>query len=367
MARQMLALAVLLSAQLPAAAVPLFYNDGATHVLAINADSVAVYRSSTAVMVAGADVQGNVTLGTDPAAPDGPTSAATFIATGGRIRGNLEGGQAGNGAAFRVALSGDTRIDGDANIFGTNDFNVSIADNVRVGGDVIIERNSASTGGLLSVSGGVFSGTFSTWTSTINFALTEISGGDFQGQVVLSDTTSRISGGNFSSLYVTNGGNRSIITGGHFQSTSFAGGAVDIFDGLFEGQISANMELGSLSIFGGEFGGGLLAGSSLFGTLNVFGGLFDAGSNWSVGIGANVYGHELRLTGNRLTGFLADGNYLDVLLGGCSGVTCGLNLIETRPVSVPEPRSLALLSVGVLLLMMTRRKGVGVAHRPPNF
>lgn len=357
-------IAVLVLGMPTAIAVPLVLNDGLTHVVSGAPDGVVVYNASTALMIGGTNVNGDVVLARNPApAPDGTPSSATFRSSGGTVQGSLTTGTDTYGnpqfaTDLDVTLAGDTTVAGDVLLGAgravSGDINVTFADAVEIKGTVVIDRTMNYTGGAVNVSGGHFRGDFYAQSALLGIESVTISDGTFDGLVNLNDIgTAVVSGGDFRTmLNVGNGAAADSlqVTGGSFARLDSAATTTDIFGGTFYGSTRFGFGSGGdVNIYGGVF-----LDSPVFyfpGSVNIFGGDF-SGSTWFVdlflGSSLNFYGYDWSWNGSRLSGFLSDGNWLDTTLSG----SFALNLFNVPSASVPEPGTFSLLTVGIMLLGM---------------
>lgn len=344
-----------------AVAVPLIYSDGSTHVISGPADSVIVYNDSTVTMLSTANINGDVVLGRDPSpAPAGTASSATLVSRGGTVSGDLTSslvpivGDPPLATDLNVTLAGSTEIKGNVTL-GANNFDATFADNVKVHGDVVLERAGANNlSNDLRVSGGTFGGVFVTLATAYGWDRATITGGHFQSFLGLNDVDDiLITDGVFDGLVtMQNAPNLVTITGGQFSGGAFIRSVViDIFDGFFT---DLNVDGSNyLSIYGGTFDGNI--SGYLFGDVNIYGGLFTEYSQWLFGpvLGSiNVYGNGLTWDGSMLSGYLSDGNFLRVLLSG----TFNLNLIDVPVASVPEPATILLFGAGLFGMGLLRRR-----------
>jgi PEP-CTERM motif len=143
--------------------------------------------------------------------------------------------------------------------------------------------------------------------------------------------------------------------------------------GVIEGGIIVNGQYADLvQIFGGQIdalpGGWLFFGDQTqsyfvdrFSEFNIYGGQFgylEQGLGWFFDgyTNLNVYGWDLAYSGGRLTGYLSDGNYVDVALTFGEDWNGSLNMIRQNS-NVPAPGPLGLFGVGIAgLALRTRRK-----------
>ena len=210
------------------------------------------------------------------------------------------------------------------------------------------------------------------------------------GQVVIDGAN--LTGGAGSSggdaLRVIVGGSAT-IRGGEFSAGDFSPGpfgvpgraisgsraSIDIFGGTFLADVAISNE-SEVSIFGGEFLSRVLglpsspnSGGSIF---NIRGGNFLDAIGGTDDTVFNIFGTGLAFDGERFTGFLQDGALFDVAFQ-----PIGLNAIPTfnffdiggpsdPPVSVPEPSTIWLFLLALVLAMLARRPIGQPTSQHPN-
>ncbi|MEM9348055.1 MAG: PEP-CTERM sorting domain-containing protein [Planctomycetota bacterium] len=158
-------------------------------------------------------------------------------------------------------------------------------------------------------------------------------GSSLQGAAAfsLSSGSFQISGGSFSAGTTTGGFGPLAVVAINQSNGSISGGT-------FNGDADANVL---------NLTGSFDPDADVQAMISISGGTFPAGGDWTIlgNIVVNVFGSDLDITDNNLTGTLADGTPLDVELNLSSGGTVNL---------VPEPTSLALLGLGGLLVARRR-------------
>ena len=231
---------------------------------------------------------------------------------------------------------------------------------------VTLEANSILTVAGGSITGGKITGSGFSGDGIVGFSATgrivNISSGSVTGgtnansgsgtpgdAINLVGVNLTVSGGTISGGVSTVGG----LGGEALQLTQ---STLDITGGNFTSGQTTLLNLFEVNgtISGGTFNTGdqgqtiSLGASSLSSTIDITGGQFESGSFWAVGNMStiNVFGTNLAINSDILTGKLADGSDLNVRLNLFGGGAVNL---------IPEPGSLTLLSLGGLLLTRRRR------------
>jgi len=231
---------------------------------------------------------------------------------------------------------------------------VSLSDQALISGNLAYEANSiglAMNGGVIAgdvflggldvhkvdVNGGLITQGIRTASSYVDFEMTggQIGGVGMEliGQIDANIFGGRLDGG------IRGGADLSYVTPDHFN--------------IFGGQINAGSDAWLLDLNGRD-----PFGQRRFSTLDIRGG--ELGYD-SVGNGirisglynVDVYGSGLLFINDRLTGFLADGRHIDVALLFTPDWEGEFRIHD---VSVPEPETMTLLSLGLIGLAFAHRR-----------
>jgi hypothetical protein len=240
------------------------------------------------------------------------------------------------------------------------DAHVYISDQARITGR-LTEANGSTT---LTMSGGSINGGVSLW-SAGEYAI-DISGGRIDNGFVIGVqsgvTHFNMSGGEihggltmYASLNNANIFDGSIYGGlrlGNYAPMSMWGGSLHadqdewLIDTFNISPLTGARQL--LSLYGGQIG------------------QLDAGRGIRLGgiNGLDVYGYDLNLTNGVLSGYLSDGNWLNVTVTTGQDWTGAINLHDVRK-SVPEPSTALLFLTAAAGMFGFRRRKAGIVSPQP--
>lgn len=258
-------------------------------------------------------------------------TGSTVTLNGGTVQGTQTFNNANGVDAIDLQGGGSLVVDG-ASVLGS-DGRFSGGEGIRaITGSSVEIRSGLVQGGTKTETGGLLDDGDALFMSggTVN-----ISGGTLNGDVLLqSGVMGSVSGGTFNDLFMLNLNNMVDISGGVFSGGLFVANnsKSNVSGGSFADPITLNVN-SALEVSGGLFGGS-------FSVLND-----------SV---LTFKGTDLKITNDRLTGFLLDGSWIDTMVTADTG---GIIKLDGTAI-VPLPPSF-----GFLVTAFTGMAAVGLGRR----
>ncbi len=395
------------------------YNDGGTHIINTNqaGNPLTISNATTVNVVPGGGNIGDTFL-LDTSVYNGLSydNSTLTINADGSSEVNLSGGEFAKGG---IVLNDNSGTDAQLNISGGNfndelkihsyaqstinissgtfndyvhSYSIGTTSETHISGGEFNEFAAIYGGKLLNISGGDFTGTpyidvYSSYADHVLDSTTIISGGEFS-TMFLDDRSGQsveISGGTFDNAEITvgnvDGGGNFIVSGGDFDQFEVKTGGFRFGDpgslvtvtggtfgeaSMFLGYARANGDM--LNISGGQFEGAIEIDARRDAVLHLSGGEFQNDQLTIDLLNASeafIYGHSFFLDGvpvglgvldlgvdgtGVLSGIFADGSafYGAILTDGSTG-----NF--TLATAIPEPTSLALLGLTGTAVMLRRR------------